>query len=385
MALQVKPLEAAAAASSAGRGAVVRLEKHLRAQGSDFSLNADFAAPPGITILFGPSGAGKTTVLECVAGLLTPERGRITAGERVLFDSQQGINLPPARRRIGYVFQTLALFPHLSVEANIQYGLSRLSSAEREQRTAAITESFRIAPLRRRKPRDISGGERQRVALARTLVTEPSLLLLDEPLSALDLPTKALILDDLRAWNRARRIPILYVTHSRDEVFALGEGVIVLEQGRVLARGTPLEVLETPRQESIAQLAGFENIFDAELIAVQPQHGAMTCRVRGAEVRMEVPLARFEPGALVRVAIRAGDILVAIRRPEGLSARNLLPGRILALHERDGVVALEADCGGASFHVHLTPSARESLDLQVGREVWLVIKTHSCHLLHPTA
>src|SRR5579862_1444689 len=198
-----------------------KFRKRLPSQGSEFTLEVEFAAAPGFTILFGPSGAGKTTLLDCVAGLTTPDAGHIAVGDRVLFDSAQRIDIPVAKRRIGYVFQDLALFPHLTVERNVQYGLAHLAQSERASKTSAILEAFRIPHLARRYPREISGGESQRVALARTLVTDPSVLLLDEPLAALDAMAKARIIDDLRQWNQVHRIPILYVTHSREEVFAL--------------------------------------------------------------------------------------------------------------------------------------------------------------------
>ncbi len=347
-----------------------------------FTLNVSFSAPPGITMLFGASGAGKTTLLDCVAGLQQPDSGHIAVGGRVLFDSERGVNVPVAQRGIGYVFQTLALFPHLSVESNIAYGLARVPAGERRRRVEALLESFHIAPLRGRRPADISGGERQRVALARALVTEPGLLLLDEPLSALDAATKSRILDDLRAWNLAHRIPILYVTHSRAELFALGERVVALEQGSVLATGTPQEVLDAPRHEGVAQLAGFENIFDAVMIAAHPEQGTMTCRLDRSEVLLEVPLGHARPGERLRVGIRAGDILLAGAAPHAVSARNVLPGTIVWLERRDVTVIATVDCG-VRLEVHLTPAAQHSLELHSGSPVWLVVKTYSCHPLRP--
>lgn len=348
-----------------------------------FVLEVDFVAPPGITILFGASGSGKTTLLNCVAGLMTPAAGRIAAGGRVFFDSARGLNVPVAGRGIGYVFQDLALFPHLSVAANVEYGLGRLSAAARRARSESLLESFRIAPLRRRKPREISGGERQRVALARALVTDPCVLLLDEPLSGLDAPTRSRLFQDLHAWNEAHRIPVLYVTHSREEVFALGERVLVLQRGRVLAQGSPYEVLEKPAQEALAELAGVENQFDGVVLARHEPQGTLTCRLldpAGGRVDLEVPLARLQPGMPLRVGVRAGDILLAALPPQGLSARNVLAGRIIALRRRDVTVIAQVDCG-VKFEVHLTPAAEQALELRPGREVWLVVKTHSCHLL----
>ncbi len=374
-----------------------RLAVRIRKQLGDFILDVDFQAAPGFTILFGASGAGKTTLLDCVAGLVTPEEGRIQVGERVLYDMTSRIDLPVAKRRVGYVFQNLALFPHLTVEHNIAYGLAKLPPPERKAGIAAILRALRIEPLASRSAREISGGESQRVALARTLVTDPAVLLLDEPLSALDAPTKSKIIDDLRSWNRTHRIPILYVTHSREEVFALGERVIVLERGRIVAQGTPHEVMTAPLQETVAELAGFENIFDVTVEAVHPEQGSMTCRVttladENEPVSLETPLVRAEVGSTLRVGIRAGDILLATFLPRGLSARNVLPGRVISLEQRDVIVAALVNCGltnftenarasGVEMEAHLTLAARDSLQLEPGRQVWLVIKTHSCHLM----
>lgn len=345
---------------------------------SGFDLEVAFVVPPGITILFGPSGAGKTTLLDCIAGTATPASGRIAIATRTLFDRE--VTVPVRKRNVGYVFQDLALFPHLSVEKNVGYGIAALPDPERRRRVAAILETFRIASLGRRRPSEISGGERQRVALARALVTDPCVLLLDEPLAALDAVTKSKIVEDLRAWNQAHRIPIFYVTHSRDEVFALGERVLVLESGRIIARGTPHEVMTAPRQETIAQLAGFENIYDSTVMATHQDRGTMTCRLASSDVELETPLVRANIASRLRVGIRAGDILLATIRPEGLSARNILPGKVVSLAQRDVIVVARVNCG-VEMEVHLTLAARDALQLEPGREVWLILKTHSCHLM----
>jgi len=373
-------------ASMNNKSAGVRLEAQVRkrmlAQEREFILEVEFQAAPGFTILFGASGAGKTTLLDCVAGLARPDSGRIAVGERVLFDSLQGVDVAVAKRHVGYVFQDLALFPHLTVDQNVEYGLAHLAPAERRERATTILQAFHIAYLAGRSAREISGGESQRVALARTLVTDPAALLLDEPLAALDAPTKAKIIDDLREWNRAHRIPILYVTHSRDEVFALGERVIVLDAGRIVAQGTPHEVMTAPQQETVAQLAGFENIFDAVVEAVRPERGTMTCRIAAdvGPLLLETPLVRGDVGSPVRVGIRAGDILLSTSLPQGLSARNVIPGRIRSIEQRDVIVSARVHCG-VEMEVHLTLAARDSLRLEPRKEVWLVIKTHSCHLM----
>jgi molybdate transport system ATP-binding protein len=356
------------------------ITKTLAGSLRSFSLQVSFEIPGGITILFGPSGAGKTTLLDCVAGLATPDSGKIVLNSRVLFDREGGINLPAQKRQVGYVFQDLALFPHLSTQKNIEYGLTSLSDVERRKRTGAVLEAFRIGHLREQKPQQISGGERQRVALARALVTDPAALLLDEPLTALDAPTKSKIIDDLRTWNAAHKIAILYVTHSRDEVFALGERVVVLEEGRVLTMGTPHEAITAPRQETVAQLAGFENIFDATVVATHEHRGTMTCRIAGSQLELETPLVGAEIGSTMRVGISAGDILLATVEPSGISARNVVPGKVISRTQRDMIVVVKVDCG-VEMEVHLTLAARDALQLRPNGEVWLIVKTHSCHLM----
>jgi molybdate transport system ATP-binding protein len=359
----------------------VRIRKRFPHREGSFDLNVHFRASAGFTILFGASGAGKTTVLDAIAGLTDPDEGRITAGGVDLFDSEQHKNIRTWRRRIGYVLQDLALFPHLTAEENVIYGLQAIASAERGQRCRDMLTAFRIDALRDRRPAEISGGERQRVALARALVTEPRALLLDEPLAALDRPTKSLIIEDLRHWNQSQRIPILYVTHSREEVFALGDQVIVLDAGKIVAQGLPHNVMRAPHLETVAQLFGFENIFNASVLSVHEDRGTMTCQIQKSRLELETPLVRAEAGSRLRVGIRAGDLLLAIQNPRGLSARNVLPGKIKTLHQRDVIVSVIVNCGGTDFEAHLTLAAREALDLKVGKSVWLVVKTHSCHLM----
>jgi molybdate transport system ATP-binding protein len=361
-------------------GLDLTLRYRLASESGTFDLDVAFVLQKGINILFGSSGAGKTTLLECIAGLATPDTGRIALRERVLFDSERSINVPPRHRNVGYVFQDLALFPHLSVEANVAYGLQGFNASERKQRVLSAFESLGILDLRHRRPGQLSGGERQRVALARALVTDPAILLLDEPLAALDLPVRMQIADDLRRSVQNLPIPVLYVTHSRDEVFMLGDRMLVLERGKLIAEGTPHEVMSAPRSETVAQLAGFENIFDAVVSSIHEERGTMTCLVGPGKVEIETPLIRAELGSKLRVGISAGDILLATSAPAGLSARNVLPGRLISLSKRDVIVVAQVDCE-IEFFVHLTLSARDSLALAPGSPVWLIVKTHSCHLL----
>jgi len=359
----------------------VRIRKRFSNPQGSFNLNVHFRALAGFTIVFGASGAGKTTLLDCIAGLTDPDDGRVAVGGEDLYDSEKKQNVTAWKRRIGYVHQDLALFPHLTAEENVAYGLHTLRAAERQTRSREMLGLFRIGHLRDRRPAQISGGERQRVALARALVTEPRALLLDEPLAALDRPTKSSLVGDLRRWNQSHRVPILFVTHNGEEVFALGDEVIMLDGGRIVAQGQPHEVMRVPRLETIARLSGFENIFNATVVALHEDRGTMTCRLGKDGVELETPLVRADVGSRLRVGVRAGDLLLATENPRGLSARNVLPGTILRLEQRDVIISATVDCGGTEFEVHLTLAARDSLGLGPGKSVWVVVKTHSCHLM----
>ena len=359
----------------------IHIRKQFRSNGAQpFVLDINRSFAPGFTVLFGPSGAGKSTLLDCIAGLLRPDAGEIQLGEKLYFDSARNFSLPPQRRELAYVFQSLALFPHLSVAQNIRYGLDKLAVSDQAERTNGVAKSFRIENLLSRRPGELSGGEKQRVALARSLITRPRVLLLDEPLTGLDSALRRSILEDLRAWNNANRIPILYVTHNREEVDAIGERVVTLVNGRVQETGAPRAVLDAPRSVELAHAAGFENVLPAVVVEHRPADGVMRVSLDHAACEIEIPLGDATPGTEVRVAIRAGDILVATEAPHFLSARNILPGTLESIEIRGGMVALRVKAG-ATFQVHVTPGAVRALDLSPGLLVWLVIKTHSCHLV----
>lgn len=349
------------------------------ARGS-FHLDVEFAVSPGFVILFGPSGAGKSTLLDCIAGLITPDEGRLSLADETLFDNASRVNIPTEKRHLGYLFQSPALFPHFTARQNIEYGIQQLPIAERDKSVSEILKLFRLENLESQKPAELSGGEAQRVALARALVTNPRALLLDEPLSGLDAELKTSIIADLRAWNATRQIPILYVTHDRAEVDALGERVITLDQGKIVQQGTPRAVLDAPRRQRLAQVAGFENILEGAVKEICLEDGVMRVVLKNSTTAIEVPLGHARLGDEVRVAIRAGDILVALERPAGLSARNILHGTLKSAEQRSVTMICKIDAG-AIFEVHVTLSAARSLKLHAGKEVWLVLKTYSCHLV----
>jgi molybdate transport system ATP-binding protein len=373
-------------------GAVLRAEIHLPL--AQFQLECSFETGNEVVVLFGASGAGKTSVLDCIAGFRPPVRGRISLGDHVVFSSEEGVNVPVRQRRIGYLSQQPALFPHLSVRQNVEYGLLDLPRAVREARVDAILERFRIAALAANRPAAISGGEQQRVALARTLVCEPELLLLDEPLSALDLRLKSLLLEALFDWQREHAVPMLYVTHEQSEAYSLSRRVLVMERGKVVADGEPYRIFSSPISRERAVLSGYENLFEAVVEETHPALGTMTCRIAGTGLLLESPLADKARGEAACLALRAGDILVAVSRPEGISARNILQGCIVAIEDRAGMVELRVVCAGqdasenahadareTSFRVHITRGALQNLGLQPEQSVWLIIKTHSIQFL----
>jgi molybdate transport system ATP-binding protein len=358
--------------------------------GDRFSLDAEFEADAGITILFGPSGAGKSTLLACVAGLETPERGRIAVGGDVYFDRERRVNKPVRERRVGYVFQSLALFPHLTAAENVAFGLRGMAKAEREARVGEMLEKFGLRHFAARAASQLSGGEAQRVALARALVTEPKLLLLDEPLSALDAANKRLLMADLRRLCRENPLPVVYVTHSRDEAVALGERLVVLEAGRVVERTTPLAYFSaTSELRRDRAAAGVENLLSATVEERDEPRGVLAVRlhppaaVAGGQAgcRLEIPLGNYGPREEISVAVPSGDILVAVEEPRGLSARNVLAGRVAELRTHGGEVLIVVNCEGVPLVAALTRAAVEELRVGEGSAVWLIIKAHACRVV----
>ncbi len=253
--------------ASAGGGADVTLEVQVEKKLADFTLDVSFCAPAAPLSILGASGAGKTMLLRCIAGLERPGRGRIALNERVVFDSERKIRVPARERRIALLFQNYALFPHRTVDQNIAFGLHSLARAERAARIASVVERTHLAGLEQRYPRELSGGEQQRAALARALAIEPEALLLDEPLAALDTHLRSQVEAQLQETFAAYRRPALLVTHNMEEAYRLGEQLLVLSRGRVAAFGAKEEIFRHPPSVEVAQLTGCKNISRARVNA----------------------------------------------------------------------------------------------------------------------
>jgi molybdate transport system ATP-binding protein len=343
-----------------------------------FRLEVAFRAAAGITVLFGPSGGGKTTLLKVIAGIVRPCRGRITFGDRAFFDSEKDIDLPISKRHVGMVFQSPSLFPHLTVEENVAYGVRARDRRRRRERAQEWLALLGIAHLRDRHPLSLSGGEQQRVALARALASEPQLLLLDEPLSAVDVPTRARLLEEILLLHECTRLPFLYVTHSIGEAVRVGDEVILLCRGRIQNQGPAAEVLRGWLQAAEGQLLLGENLFIAEIVAHRPQEGMTTVRIRGCF--LEIPYSSLPIGCRVVLSIRSDGILVSRTAITKTSARNILQGIVTRIAPDTGAVELAVG-GDLAFTVRVTQSAVHELDLRPGVPVYLLIKATACNLL----
>lgn len=258
----------------------VRIKKRFAAgeESAGFDLQAQFEAAAGITVLYGPSGSGKTLTLDSIAGFLTPDEGRIMLGDRILFDAEAAVNLPARQRSCGYVFQNYALFPHMTVRQNLAFAAHELPRLERHRRITDLLDRFRLGDLAGRSPRELSGGQKQRASIARALIAEPAALLLDEPGRGLDTQLRAELYAVILEMKASLRVPMVLVTHDTGECFALADQVLIYDSGRIVQRGTPLELLQNPGTIGAARLLGDFNIYEAEVLSIDP--GRQTSRVR---------------------------------------------------------------------------------------------------------
>jgi len=339
-----------------------------------FALDAAFVSPGGLTALFGRSGAGKTSIVNAIAGLIRPERGRVVIDGEVLTDTGGGIFVPKHRRRIGYVFQEGRLFPHMTVRQNLLYGAwfarGRRSGAEFDQ----IVGLLGIDRLLPRRPAGLSGGEKQRVAIGRALLARPRLLVMDEPLASLDEGRKAEILPYIERLRDETRVPIVYVSHSIVEVTRLATTLVIVSEGRVAASGPTAEIMGRLDLFPLTGRAEAGAILESRVRVHDLSFGLTILRVAAGELR--VPRLDLPLGTPVRVRIRARDVMIAVRRPEGLSALNVLPGTVAEIGRAEGpIVQIRLDCAGEAVIARLTRRSVETLGLTVGRPVYAVIKS----------
>uniref|UniRef100_A0A7V2F7H2 Molybdenum ABC transporter ATP-binding protein n=1 Tax=Rhodothermus marinus TaxID=29549 RepID=A0A7V2F7H2_RHOMR len=358
---------------------MTRLEVDIvRRYRTGFAVAAAWSQPVdrfSVTVLFGASGSGKTTLLRCLAGLERPDAGYIRLGGETWYDAATGYHLPPQRRGIGFVFQDYALFPHQTVAQNIAFGLGHLSKAERQRRVEELLALLELEGLADRYPAQLSGGQQQRVALARALAPRPRLLLLDEPLSALDGPTREVLRRKLRRWLATLGIPAVLVTHDWLEASTLGEQVIVLEAGHVLQQGPIEEVFSRPATTQVANIVGMETVVPGEVLHVAG--GLAQVAVGSAKLMALAPEA---VNSRVYVCIRAEEVTLLAAPPEATSARNRLQGHVVAIESEGALVRVALDVGFPLVAL-VTPHAREELRLEVGCTVWAVVKATAVHLV----
>ncbi len=350
------------------------LELQVRKKLGSFAIDVEVAcATGGIVALFGRSGAGKTSLVNMLAGLLRPDAGRIAVNGGVLFDAERGIDLPPERRRLGYVFQEGRLFPHLSVRGNLTYGLKRAPRDARRIELEQIVALLGLDQVIGRRPGDLSGGEKQRVALGRALLANPRLLLMDEPLAALDQARKDEVLPFIERLRDELAIPIVYVSHAMQEIVRLADTMVLMSEGRVIEVG-PVEAL-TSRLDLRPLTGRYEAgaVIEARVVRHEPDFALSELSFAGGTLR--VARLDLETGAELRVRIRARDVALALAPPADTSILNVFPGTIRDIGEESGPqVDILLDVGGAALWARITARSRHDLGLAPGKQVFALVK-----------
>lgn len=350
------------------------LTLRLRHRLTDLPLDIDTMVPPGLTVLFGASGAGKTSVVNAVAGLLRPEHGRIAVDDWVLVDTDRGIWLPPHRRRLGYIFQEARLFPHLSVRQNLGYGRWFAPRGARTEDTGRVVEMLGLGAFLDRRPGALSGGERQRVAIGRALLAAPKLILADEPLASLDAARKAEILPYFERLRDEVSVPILYVTHSAAEVARLATTVIVLQNGRIARQGSAPEVLSDPEVTPLGVRAAGSVL----LATVTRHHPDGLSELSAGGLALLLPHVAQPEGSALRIHIEAHDVMLATEQPRSISALNVLPAIVREIRFGGGPGALVQVAAGPNLILaRITRRSVAALDLTPGKQVFAVLKAVS--------
>jgi molybdate transport system ATP-binding protein len=333
-----------------------------------FALDVEFTASQGVTVLFGPSGAGKTLVLDSIAGFSKPDEGRILLDDDILFDAATGVHLTPQKRNCGYVFQNYALFPHMTLRENLAFAAERRPRLERHRRVNEMLEMFKLTESAGRRPHEVSGGQRQRCSIARALIGAPKLLLLDEPATGLDAPLRAEFYEALRQVQSEFKTPMLLVTHDLAECFELAEEMVILHDGRMIQKGSPRFVLDEPANVQVARLLGAFNLIDAEIKTLDP--GRNTSKVQVGEFELEGP---YFPGHLkgdrVTLCVRPEQIKVLPRN--GKLGPNQLPAQLLRTVERPHGLRMEFSTEATSSPIRVTVS-RAEYEAQRENKEWVI-------------
>ncbi|MGH8503284.1 MAG: molybdenum ABC transporter ATP-binding protein [Gammaproteobacteria bacterium] len=339
-----------------------------------FELIAQFTSDAPVTALFGRSGAGKTSLVNMIGGLLKPQRGRIAIDGQVLFDSAWRIDVPAHRRGVGYVFQESRLFPHLTVRQNLLYGRWFTRAAARYVDLDQVIALLDIEPLLHRRPGLLSGGEKQRVAIGRALLASPKLLLMDEPLASLDAARKSDILHYIERLNADMRVPIVYVSHAMDEVARLAHTLVIMSDGRVAAAGPLPDITSRLDLQPLTGRYAAGAVIEARVLSHEDRFGLTRLGFAGGE--LQTPRLALSSGATVRVHIRARDVAIALRRPTDVSIQNVLRARVAEISPESGPFAeIRLDVGGAPLLARVTRRAAHELGLAPGREVFALIKS----------
>lgn len=349
----------------------IRLD--FRKKLGNFTLEVNCRLEAKVSAFLGPSGSGKSTLLNCISGMLSPDEGEIAFGDEVLYASAAKINLPPEKRRFGYVFQEGNLFPHLTVAQNIRYGQPK------PRKSSAAVDVLEISEFLQRYPRELSGGQRQRVAIARALAMEPRMLLMDEPLASLDTALKERIIPYLNHVKDTFDIPILYITHAFSEAMALADEAFLITNGIIIGQGEPHQLLTAPATMPLAQLTGIENTLFLPVTASEESRGLTTLEI--GEQSLLIPYTDVKIGEVVPIAIRAEDIIISLKPDLLMSARNTLKGTIHYLDIKSEYTWLSILIEWHHFAVKITHEAREELQLQEGSEIYCVIKASAINLL----
>jgi len=356
-----------------------RIKIQLGSEREDpFVIDVEIEGSDGINILFGHSGAGKTSILHAIAGILTPDEGLIVSDGKIYFDSAAGVCLPVEQRRIGYVFQDRLLFPHLTAEQNILYGIRNCERHSARRRVRDLLSMLGIEKTARCYPAELSGGEQQRIALARALASEPSIMLLDEPLSAVDVATRTRLLEEISSIQKQSGIPFLYVTHNHSEAVRLGDVMYVVDEGRIVQKGTPLGIFNAPRSAPVAKVVGTENVFVGEIVGHKPQDGITFIDLGSCS--LEATYNNLPVASRATVGIRSEDIIISRECLTQTSARNVLKGYIRRIIKDADKTELVISCG-VDFKVSITPATIRILELVVGAEIYMLIKARSIHFL----